>query len=192
MVISPAPGAALVRGELDFSQKDRMVFRSFHAEVDGGALDIDGMVDLNGPCNLTSDARNVRIERVGHWVSKDFPLSGIGNYHLILQGTFDKPLLNASFSLSGGKFYGLSYDLFDGTLIARDNLLRIGSPETPLTLSRSGSYAFTLFGTMPFALCLRLNDSPATALSLARAAVSRSGTWSCRSPDILAAVRALA
>jgi hypothetical protein len=89
---------------------------------------------------------------VGHWVSKDFPLSGIGNYHLILQGTFDKPLLNASFSLSGGKFYGLSYDLFDGTLIARDNLLRIGSSATPLTLSRSGSYAFTLFGTMPFAL----------------------------------------
>lgn len=152
VTISPAPGMALVRGVVDFSQTGRMVFRGFHAEVDNGSLDIDGLVDFNGPCNLTSDARNVRIERVGHWVSKDFPLSGIGNYHLILQGTFDNPLLNASFSLSGGKLYGLSYDLFDGTLIARDNLLRIGSSETPLTLSRSSSYAFTLFGTMPFAL----------------------------------------
>jgi autotransporter translocation and assembly factor TamB len=149
---SPVSGGALVQGQVDFSQREKVVFRAFHAEVDGGALDIDGSVDIRGACNLTSDARNVRIERVGRWISKDFPLTGLGNYHVILQGTLDNPMLNASFSLSAGKLYGLSYDLLDGTLVARDNVLKIGSQPTPFTLSRSGFYAFTLFGTMPFTL----------------------------------------
>lgn len=149
---SPAPGGALVRGDIDFSQKGRMTFRAFHAEVEGGVLDVNGTVDTQGPCDLTSDAKNLRVERVGRWVSKDFPLSGTGNFHLILQGTLEKPLLNASFSFTGGKAYGLAYDLLDGTLVGRDNLLRVGSPETPFTLSRAGVYAFTLHGTMPFAL----------------------------------------
>jgi hypothetical protein len=152
VTLLPSPGGVLLRGVIDFSKKDRVTFNGLHGEAEGGTLDIEGSVDLHGPCDLTLDARGLRIERVGQFVSRSFALTGTGNTHLLFKGTMDDPQLSASFNLSGGKFHGLSYDLLDGTLVSRGNVLRVGSAETPLTLSRSGAYAFTLYGTMPFAL----------------------------------------
>ena len=139
-------------GQLDLSQDQKIIFKDLHLLNTSGSFSVDGTLDFNGPCQLVSDAKDVPIQEVWKWLFPKFPLSGIGNYHLLLNGTLDDPLFTTSLSVSNGKIGDLNFDLLDGELKSHDNTMYFGGAETPLMLSRKGLFTFTVGGKMPFAL----------------------------------------
>ncbi len=139
-------------GSLDFSQDDKIIFKNLHLVNTIGSFSVNGTLDFNGPCELVSDAKDVPIQEVWKWVFPNFPLSGTGNYHLILNGTLDDPLFTTSVSVSNGQIGELNFDLLDGELKSHDNTLYFGEKDSPLMLSRNGLFTFTVGGKMPFAL----------------------------------------
>ncbi|HJT23511.1 MAG TPA: hypothetical protein VJ873_02990, partial [bacterium] len=74
-------------GEVDLSQSQKVVFDNFHLANAAGSFSVDGILDLAGPCSLTSDSKNVPIQEIGKWILPNFPLNGIGSYHLVFEGT---------------------------------------------------------------------------------------------------------
>ncbi len=139
-------------GSVDLSEDQKIVFKNLHLENSKGAFSVDGILDLNGKSQFTSDAKDVPIEAVGKWVLPKFPVSGVGSYHLIFEGGLDNPVFTTSISIANGKVGDLQFDLLDGQLKASDNVLYLGSEETPMELSRKGLFNFTVEGKMPIAL----------------------------------------
>ncbi len=148
----PSGGTGKLVGVVDLSQKGRLVFKDLRFTHLTSSVSVDGVLDEKGPCQLTSDAQGIRLDSLGKWLNPHFPLSGTGNYHLLVDGTLDDPILNASFNLTAGKLYRLPFNLLDGTLSIRKNILHLGTPENPIELRRAGSFAFTLYGDIPVAL----------------------------------------
>src|SRR5581483_8853759 len=139
-------------GQLDLSHDRKITINKLHLVNTTGSFSADGTVDFNGPCQLVSDAKDVPIQEIGRWIMPSFPLSGTGNYHLVLNGTLEDPLFTTSVSVADGKIGDLSFDLLDGELKSKNNTLYFGDETNPLTLSRSGLFTFTIGGKMPFAL----------------------------------------
>ncbi len=136
---------------MDVSQGSKVVFRNIHLEHSLGSFSVDGTLDLKGTSHLVSDANHIPIESIGKWLLPDFPLSGTGNYHLIFDGTLDNPVFTTSLTVSDGKIGELQFDLLDGQLKTKGNILMLGSAETPLTLSRKGLFSFNVWGKAPAA-----------------------------------------
>jgi hypothetical protein len=139
-------------GQLDLSRENKAVFNNIHLLNSAGNFSLDGALDLNGASHLVSDAGNIPIEGVEKWLFPKFPITGTGNYHLILDGTLDHPVFTGSFSISNGKAGGLDFDLFDGEIKALNDMLYLGSTEAPLRISRKDSFSFRVDGKMPLAL----------------------------------------
>ncbi|HVM32556.1 MAG TPA: hypothetical protein VMU88_05435, partial [bacterium] len=144
---SPNPQLA---GELDLSQAPKILFNNLRLLHSKGSFQLDGTLDPDGPCQITSDAERIPIEEIGKWFFPDFPLSGNGNFHLLLQGTLANPVFNTSFSITGGQYAGLKFDLLSGDLRSKENTLLLGSEEVPLTISKKGLYSFNVHGSVPF------------------------------------------
>ena len=138
-------------GLVDISQTNKVVFQNIHLEHSLGSFSVDGNLDLNGTSHFISDAKNIPIEAVGKWFLPNFPLSGIGSYHLIFDGTLDSPIFSTSLTVAGGKVGDLEFDLLDGQLKSSESHLMIGTKEAPLTLSRKGLFSFDLWGKVPIA-----------------------------------------
>ncbi len=143
------PNPQLV-GVLDYSQASKILFDHLRLVNSAGSFLLNGTLDLNGPCDLTSDAQNVPIEEIGKWFFPGFGLTGNGNYHLILQGTLVAPIFNASFSIAGGKYESLNFDLLSGDLKSKGNTLLLGTEDVPLVISKKGLYSFNVHGQIPF------------------------------------------
>ena len=139
-------------GQVDLSQDRKISFKNLHLENSKGQFSADGVLDLDGNSHFTCDAKDIPIEDVGKWILPDFPLSGTGSYHLVFDGTLDNPIFDSSFSISNGKIGDLSFDLLDGGLHGKENVLYLGAPEEPLVLSRKGLFSFNVSGKMPLAL----------------------------------------
>lgn len=139
-------------GVLDISQEQKIIFKDIHLEHSTGSFSVDGTLDLNGSSKFVSDAKDIPIEEVGKWFLPNFPLSGTGSYHMVFEGGLDNPLFTTSITVSGGKIGELQFDLLNGELKSRDNLLYLGTKEAPLQLSRSGLFNFTVDGKVPLAL----------------------------------------
>ncbi len=139
-------------GRLDLSEDGKIIFKDLHLLNTVGSFTVDGTLDFNGPCQLVSDAKDVPIQEVWKWIFPKFPLSGTGNYHLILNGTLDDPLFTNSISVSNGKVGDLNFDLLNGEIKSHDNTLYFGTKDSPLMLSRKGQFTFTVGGKMPFAM----------------------------------------
>lgn len=148
-----SPGKPQLVGQLDLSQDQKVAFKDLRLLNYAGIFTVDGNLDLNGgPCHLVSDAKDVPIQEIAKWVVPDFPIRGMANYHLVLDGTLEDPLFTTSLSLSQGRIGDLDFDLLDGVLKSRDNTLHLGTEENPITLNRSGKFTFTVQGKMPIAL----------------------------------------
>lgn len=139
-------------GQLDISKNDLIEFKDIQLLHSPGTFSVDGTLDLKGESHLTSDAGNIPIEDVGKWLFPGFPLTGTGHYHLILEGTLADPVFTGSLSVSNGKAGDLPFDLLDGEVQAKENMLFIGSKESPIQLTRKGLYSFQVEGKMPLAL----------------------------------------
>jgi autotransporter translocation and assembly factor TamB len=143
------PNPQLV-GELDLSQSPKVLFNHLRLVNSAGSFSLDGVLDPNGECRLTSDAQNVPIEEIGKWFFPSFPVSGNGNYHLLLQGTLADPIFNTSFSIAGGQCGDLKFNLLSGDLKSKGNTLLLGSDDVPLVISKKGVYSFNVHGSVPF------------------------------------------
>lgn len=138
-------------GEVDLSQAQKLLFNNLRLVNASGSFSVDGNLDLNGPCSLVSDSKNIPIQEIGKWILPSFPLSGTGSYHLVFEGTLEDPIFTASLSVMDGQVGDLKFDLLDGELKSKDNTLFLGDEENPITLSRQGVFTFTLGGKLPFA-----------------------------------------
>lgn len=146
-------GKAQLVGRLDLSQDQKIDFKDLRLLNSAGVFAVDGTLDLDGgPCHLVSDAKDVPIQEIAKWIFPSFPLFGMANYHLVLDGTLENPLFTTSLSLSRGRIGDLDFDLLDGVLKSKDNTLYLGTEENPLSLNRSGKFNFTVQGKMPIAL----------------------------------------
>ncbi len=139
-------------GQVDLSQGQKFLFNHLRLLNDASSFSVDGTLDLNGPCSLVSDSKNIPIQDVGKWVLPDFPLSGTGSYHLVFEGTVDAPIFTGSLSVQDGQVGDLKFDLLDGEVKASNDTLYLGDAENPITLSREGVFTFTLGGQIPLAL----------------------------------------
>ncbi len=139
-------------GTLDLSQDKKVVFKNIHLNNFIGSFSVDGVLDFNGESKLVSDAKDIPIEEVGKWLIPNFPLSGNGKYHLLIQGGMDNPICTASIQVVNGKAGNLQFDLLSAGLTASDNVLYLGTPESPIELSKSGMFDFILQGKMPLGL----------------------------------------
>ncbi len=139
-------------GEVDLSQGQKFQFNNLRLVNDASSFSVNGLVDLNGPCSLVSDSKNVPIQEIGKWILPDFPLSGTGSYHLVFEGTVDAPIFTGSLSVQDGQVGDLKFDLLDGEVKASNDTLYLGDAENPITLSREGVFTFALGGHIPLAL----------------------------------------
>lgn len=139
-------------GQLDISKSDLILFKDIRLLHSPGTFSVDGTLDLQGESHLTSDAGNIPIEEVGKWLLPGFPITGTGHYHLILEGTLADPIFTGSLSVSNGKVGDLPFDLLDGEVQAKENILYLGSKEAPLQFARKGVYSLQVEGKMPLAL----------------------------------------
>ena len=139
-------------GQVDLSQEKKITFQNLHLENSSGKFSVDGTLDLAGESRLVSDAKDIPIEALGKWFFPRFPLSGTGNYHLVFEGSLDNPVFTCSLNVSQGKIGDLQFDLLDGNLKSRDNMLFLGSADSPIALSRKGLFTFTLDGKIPVAM----------------------------------------
>lgn len=139
-------------GQLDLSQGPKIIFKNIHLERSEAVFVVDGFLDPSGKSRLTADAKNVAIGEVGKWLLPSFPLSGTGNYHFILDGSLEDPVITTSLSISNGRIGALSFDLLDGEVKAKENTLYLGTKLSPLVLSRKDAFTFNVTGKMPLAL----------------------------------------
>ncbi len=139
-------------GVLDLSQPDKIIFQQIKLLNSTGDFAVDGTLDLNGESHLTSDAKGIPIQDVAKWVTPDFPLSGMANYHMVFDGPLAHPLMTTSLTVNDGQVGQLKFDLFTAGLSAKNDTLYLGSEEAPVEISRSGLYDFSVFGELPLAL----------------------------------------
>ncbi len=52
-------------GKVDLSLGQRVLFNNLHLVNTTGLFSVDGALDLNGPCSLVSDSKNVPIQEIG-------------------------------------------------------------------------------------------------------------------------------
>jgi hypothetical protein len=139
-------------GVLDLSEKDKILFQQIRLLNAPGSFNVDGTLDLAGESHLSSDAKDIPIQQVAKWVMKDFPMSGLGNYHVVFDGPLAHPILTASLTVNNGRVGQLPFDLFTAQLRTKNDTLFLGDEEAPMEISRSGLYDFTAYGKVPLAL----------------------------------------
>ncbi len=139
-------------GSLDLSQEKKVVFNNVRLVNSTKTFSVDGTLDLNGQSKLVSDAKDVPIEEIGRLIMPGFPLSGTAGYHLVFEGSLEDPILTVSFSVQNGNARDMHFDLLNGELKAHDNVLYLGTPDTPIELSKANGFDFTLDGKIPLAL----------------------------------------
>ncbi len=146
-----APRPQLV-GILDLSQPDKIIFQQIKLLNAPAAFSVDGTLDLKGESHLTSDAKDIPIHDVAKWLLPDFPLTGIANYHMVFDGPIAHPIMTSSLTVNGGQIGQLKFDLFTAELKSKNDILFLGDVDSPIEISRSGLYDFTLYGNLPLAL----------------------------------------